>query len=166
MAELLHGYGFLAVFLAGLSLRQASRGHDYKDRLHASADESERLLMMVLLVFFGGMLANGGLIEGFGFPIVVFAAVALLLVRPLAGWLGLIGSRRPGSERAVIAFFGIRGLGSVYYLAYALNHGEFSEQLVLWQTLAFIVAASIFLHGMLASPVMSWLDRRTAAVGE
>lgn len=158
--ELLHGYGFLAVFLAGLMLRQASREHDFNDRLHDFADETERLLMMILLIFFGGMLANGGLIELFTLPIIIFSIVALLIVRPIAGWLGMIGSDTPKPERSVIAFFGIRGLGSVYYLAYALNHGEFEHELLLWQTLAFIVVLSIFMHGVLATPAMAWLDRQ------
>ena len=160
LTELLHGYGFLAVFFAGLMLRRASKDHDFNDRLHDFADETERLLMMAMLIFFGGMLANGGLVERFTLPIVAYSMIALLLVRPVVGYLGLIGSKTPRPERSVIAFFGIRGLGSVYYLAYALNHGEFQNELVLWQTLAFIVVASIFIHGILATPAMTWLDRQ------
>ncbi len=160
LTELLHGYGFLAVFFAGLMLRRASEDHDFNDRLHDFADETERLLMMAMLIFFGGMLANGGLVERFTLPIVAYSMIALLLVRPVVGYLGLIGSKTPRPERSVIAFFGIRGLGSVYYLAYALNHGEFQNELVLWQTLAFIVVASIFIHGILATPAMTWLDRQ------
>ncbi len=160
LTELLHGYGFLAVFFAGLMLRRASSDHDFNDRLHDFADETERLLMMAMLIFFGGMLANGGLVERFTLPIVAYSLIALLLVRPVVGYLGLIGSKTPRPERSVIAFFGIRGLGSVYYLAYALNHGEFQNELVLWQTLAFIVVASIFIHGILATPAMTWLDRQ------
>ncbi len=160
VTELLHGYGFLAVFLAGLMLRRASRDHDFNDRLHDFADETERLLLMAMLIFFGGMLANGGLVERFTLPIIAYSLIALLLVRPVVAYLGLIGSKTPRPERSVIAFFGIRGLGSVYYLAYALNHGEFENALVLWQTLAFIVVASIFIHGVLATPAMSWLDRQ------
>lgn len=159
--ELLHGYGFLAVFLAGLMLRKASRDHEFNDRLHDFADETERLLMTGLLILFGGMLANGGLLQGFTLPIVIFSLIALLIIRPLAGLLGLLGSQIRKPERYVIAFFGIRGLGSVYYLAYALNHGEFEGALVLWQTLAFIVVTSIFMHGVLATPAMNWLERQT-----
>ena len=51
----------------------------------------------------------------------VFAMLTLLLVRPLVAWVSLIGRKEPATERAIIAFFGIRGIGSVYYLAYAIE---------------------------------------------
>ncbi|MFC7541261.1 cation:proton antiporter [Siccirubricoccus deserti] len=57
--ELAHGYGFLAVFIAALAMRAAERHHNYHDRLHDFAEQTERLLMMVLLVLFGGALAGG-----------------------------------------------------------------------------------------------------------
>ncbi len=62
VAELAHGYGFLAVFTAALALRAAERGHDYHQKLHDFAEELERLLMMALLVLFGGALGSGGLL--------------------------------------------------------------------------------------------------------
>ena len=110
--EFAHGYGFLAVFVAGLMIRRAAQGHDFNKRLHDFADESERLLMMLLLVLFGGMLA-AGLLNGLGWQKVAFAAIMLLIIRPLAGWISLLGVKRPKLELAIISFFGIRGLGSV-----------------------------------------------------
>jgi hypothetical protein len=111
--EFAHGYGFWAVFVAGLMIRRATQGDDFNKRLHDFADESERLLMMLLLLLFGGMLA-AGLLQGVGWQEVAFAAIMLLVIRPLAGWVSLIGVKRPKLELAIIAFFGIRGLGSVY----------------------------------------------------
>ncbi len=159
VTELLHGYGFLAVFLAGLMLNRCSRGHDYNQRLHDFADEVERLLMMVLLVLFGGMLVGGGLLWGLGWRELLFALLALFVVRPLAGLVSLAGWKRPPLERFVVAFFGIRGLGSVYYLAYGINHGAFEEQRLMWGTLALIVLISILLHGITVTPLMRRLDR-------
>ena len=159
VAEMLHGYGFLAVFLAGLMLRRAGQEHDYSQRMHDFADEVERLLMMVLLVLFGGMIVGGGLLWGLGWREVGFALLALFLVRPLVGWVSLAGLEQPPLERFAIAFFGIRGLGSVYYLAYGLNHGAFDEHRLLWGTLALVVLISILLHGVTVSPVMRLLDR-------
>ncbi|MDE0934265.1 MAG: cation:proton antiporter, partial [Novosphingopyxis baekryungensis] len=159
LTELLHGYGFLAVFLAGLMLRRASRENDFNDRLHDFADETERLLMMVMLVFFGGMLASGGYLSAVGWREIGFAAVALFVVRPLAGMIGLIGVKRPPLERFIISFFGIRGLGSVYYLSYALNHAEFEQEIVLWEVMGLIILMSIILHGFLVTPLMGRLDR-------
>ncbi|UVO50742.1 cation:proton antiporter [Sphingomonas sp. SUN019] len=158
--ELLHGYGFLAVFVAGLMLRRAARGHDFNDKLHGFADEVERLLMMVLLVVFGAMLTASELFRLMGWPELLFALVAIFVIRPVTAWIALIGSGRPASERAIIAFFGIRGLGSVFYLAYALNHGTFDGPERLWGALGLVILISILLHGVTVTPVMRWVDRR------
>jgi sodium/hydrogen antiporter len=160
LTELAHGYGFLAVFLAGLMLRRAARDHDFNDRMHDFADEVERLLMMVLLVFFGGMLVSGGLLANVGWHEAAFAAVAIFVVRPLAGWVSLIGTERPNLERFVISFFGIRGLGSVYYLAYGVNHGRFEFEVSIWSTLGLVILASILLHGVTVTPFMRRLDEQ------
>ena len=112
VTELLHGYGFLAVFVAALALRAAERHHRYHDRLHDFAEQTERLLMMVLLVLFGGALA-GGLLDPLDWWGVLAALVFLFVVRPLAGWVALLGAPAPREERAAVAFFGIRGLGQL-----------------------------------------------------
>ncbi|MEG3163923.1 cation:proton antiporter [Sphingomonas sp. PB2P19] len=162
--EFAHGYGFLAVFVAGLMIRRAAQGHDFNKRLHDFADESERLLMMLLLLMFGGMLA-AGLLDGLGWREMLFAAIMLLVIRPLAGWISLIGVERPRLERAIIAFFGIRGLGSVYYLSYGFNHAEFAYEFSLWGTLGLIIAGSILMHGVLVTPALNRLHLHYRALG-
>ena len=92
-----------------------------------------------------------------------FALLGIFVIRPLTGMLALLGSGRPWGERAIISFFGIRGLGSVYYLAYALNHGHFAQPARLWDALALIVLVSIVLHGVTVTPAMRWMDARRAA---
>jgi NhaP-type Na+/H+ or K+/H+ antiporter len=160
LTEFAHGYGFLAVFIAGLILRRSADGDDFNSELHDFADETERLVMMVLLVLFGGMLTGGELLSNIGWSNVLIAALVLLVIRPAIGYLALIDIDRPPLERFVIAFFGIRGLGSVYYLAFGLNHGNFENQDVLWETLGLIVLGSIVLHGLTVTPVMRLLNRR------
>lgn len=159
LAELAQGYGFLAVFLAALALRATERHHDYHERLHDFAEQTERLLMMVLLVVFGGALAEGLLrpLDGAAW---LYAGLTILLVRPLAGWIGLVGSGLPKGERAVMAFYGIRGLGSAYYLAFALGRHPFDHQDYLWAVVGLIVLVSILLHGTTVTPVMRRLDRK------
>ncbi len=159
LTEFVHGYGFLAVFIAGLMLRRSADGDNFNTQLHDFADETERLVMMVLLVLFGGMLTGGELLANVGWESVIVAALVLLVFRPLIGWLALIDVKRHALERFVIAFFGIRGLGSVYYLAFALNHGDFAEQQALWQTVGLIVLGSILIHGLSVTPVMRLLNR-------
>lgn len=160
LTELAHGYGFLAVFVAGLMMRRASGGHDFNDRLHDFADEVERLLMMVLMVVFGGMLTATGLLTHWSWRTAAFALIGIFVIRPLTAWVSLAGTGRPWSERAIVSFFGIRGLGSIYYLAYALNHGEFGDAGGLWDALALIVLISIVLHGVTVTSAMRWMDRR------
>ncbi|TCZ52286.1 cation:proton antiporter [Roseicella aquatilis] len=164
LAELAHGYGFLAVFVAALSVRAAERQHSYHEHLHNFADQTERLLMMILLVLFGGALA-GGLLAPLTWAEVTAALLFLFVVRPAAGLLSLIGTPQPLAERAAIAFFGIRGLGSVYYVAYALNEEHFEGAEKLWAVLGFTILVSILLHGTTVTPVMRYLDKRRRAQG-
>ena len=120
--------------------------------------------MMLLLLLFGGMLA-AGLLDRVGWEEVAFAAIALLVIRPLAGWVSLIGVKRPKLELAIIAFFGIRGLGSVYYLSYGFNHAAFEYEYSLWGTLGLIIAASILMHGVLVTPALNRLHRHYRRIG-
>ena len=114
--------------------------------------------MMVLLVLFGGALLE--LLLPLDWAAVLFVVVALFVVRPVAGMIGFIGSRQPWHERGLISFFGIRGLGSFYYLAYALNHGRFDDPAYLWAVVSFAVLVSITVHGITVTPLMRLLDRR------
>jgi NhaP-type Na+/H+ or K+/H+ antiporter len=157
LTEIGHGYGFLAVIVAALSIRSAERGHAFHQRLHDFAEELERLLMMALLVAFGGALTRGGLLGALTWEAAGFALLAIFVVRPLTSWFSLAGAGVPAAERSVISFYGIRGLGSVYYLAYAVQKGEFEQTELLWSTLAFIILISILLHGATVTPVMARL---------
>ncbi|CAH1386943.1 cation:proton antiporter [Candidatus Nitrotoga sp. M5] len=159
VTEALYGYGFLAVFVAGLQIRRASDGHEFNTRMHDFADEAERLLMMVMLVFFGGMLVSGELLYRVGWREAIFVVIVLFLVRPVTGSLSLIGVGRPMLERNIVAFFGIRGLGSIFYLAYALNHGEFTDVSDLWRLLSLVIATSILIHGVTVTPLMRKLEK-------
>ncbi len=160
VTELLHGYGFLAVFIAAVTLRSRERKHEYHKQMHAFTDQMERLLIVIILILFGGALA-GGLLAPLTWPAVAVGALLLLVLRPVASMLTLMGSKRTTvAERAVISFFGIRGIGSIFYIAFALEKANFPEARLLWATLGFIVLVSIVMHGTLSTPVMNWLDRR------
>lgn len=157
--ELAHGYGFLAVFVAAVSLRSVERGHHYHEKLHSFAEQIERLVMMVLLVCFGAAIAEGSVFAALNWQVFAVAAAILLLVRPFAAWISLAGYAAPPREKAVIAFFGIRGLGSFYYLAYALGQAEFQDTATLWVTVCLVVLVSIVLHGTTVTPIMRKLDQ-------
>lgn len=159
LAEVAHGYGFLAVFVAGLTIRAWERNHDFHEEMHHFSDQFERLLIMLLLVLFGGAIANG-LLSALTWTDALIGLAVILIVRPVAGLLAMIGSAQPWRERLLLAFLGIRGIGSVYYVAYALNHGDFGDSERLWAVVGFIVLASILIHGVTASPMLLRLARR------
>jgi sodium/hydrogen antiporter len=165
LTEMVRGYGFLAVFVAALALRATEPGHEYHHKLHDFAEELERLLMMALLVLLGGAMTGGGLFDALTWEAAAYAGLAIFVVRPLAGYLGLVGTGRPAGETWAISFFGIRGIGSVYYLAYALQEDAFDDPDLLWSTAAFIILVSIVLHGVTVTPVMRQLDRRRKLSG-
>ena len=170
IAEIAGGYGFLSVFACGMSLRSAERGHDYHVHMHAVIDRLERLLTLAVLLFLGVALTNG-LLDSLTWPAAAVGAGLVFVLRPLAGWLALVvGHPRPrvGShalgprERRTTAWLGVRGVGSLYYIAYALNETHFGDHALLWSTVAFTVALSVLVHGVAATPMMRGLDRARA----
>lgn len=158
LCEMAQCYGFLGVFVAALALRHAHRSHEFQRDMHDFTEQIERLAMMAGLLLFGGALANG-LLAPLGRAEVVAALLILLVVRPAAGAIGMAGWRGPRSEKLTLAFFGIRGVGSFYYLAYGLNHMEAGDQSGLWALLSLVVLLSILMHGLTVTPVMRSLDR-------
>ena len=168
VAEVAGGYGFLAVFTCALGLRSAERRHEYHALMHQVVERLERLLTLVVLLLLGVSLTDG-LLADLTWRAVAFAVLAVFVVRPLTAWLALLGgpdADRVGDgalgprERVVTAFFGVRGVGSVYYLAYALGHLDLGETgRLLWSTVTLTIVLSVVVHGVLATPAMAWLER-------
>lgn len=166
-AELVGGYGFLAVFVCATTLRASERGHSYQRAMHAVVDRLERLMtLLVLLVL--GMAMTHGLLEHLDWRGVVLTLALVLVVRPVVGWLSLSVAARDEhldggldrGERLAVAFFGVRGVGSLFYLAYATSHEDVPGEDWLWSTVAFAVVVSVLLHGVTATPAMARLDAR------
>lgn len=167
VTEMAHGYGFIAVFVAALTLRSAERHNVYHEHLHDFTEQVERLLMAVLMVFFGLMIGEGALLLGLTWPIVLTAVLTLFAVRPIAAWLSLIGTPQSKEERAIIGFFGIRGLGSLYYMAFATSAANFQAEPTLWSTVFLVILISVVIHGTTVTPLMSFLDdRRRKSLGK
>ncbi|MDQ3186124.1 MAG: cation:proton antiporter [Pseudomonadota bacterium] len=90
-----------------------------------------------------------------------FAPLLFLFIRPVSVWLGLLGSRSTREQRWLTSWFGIRGIGSIYYLMYAINHGlepALAQQLVAITLI--VVSASIVVHGISVTPLMRRYARR------
>ncbi len=160
------GYGFLAVFACAMTLRSAERGHDYHAHMHESIERLERLLTLVVLLLLGVTLTSN-LLGDVTLRSVLIAAALVFVVRPLSAVFALrvgsgkdrVGDRTLGSrEQLATAFFGVRGVGSIYYLAYASGQAKFPGLEELWATVAFTIAFSVLVHGMAATPVMRRLE--------
>ena len=164
LTEIADGYGFLAVFIAAVTLRSAERSHHFHEQLHAFTEQIERLLMMLLLVCFGAAMAGGAIFNALSWETVAVGFIILLVVRPLAGIIELAGARPRLGEKWVIAFFGIRGLGSFYYVAYALGATTFQQTEIVWTVVCFVVVISIVMHGIIVKATMRVLDRQTEAL--
>jgi NhaP-type Na+/H+ or K+/H+ antiporter len=158
LTEMIECYGFLAVFITALTIRHSHREHDFHREMHDVTEQIERLSMMILLVLFGGALVSG-LLAPLRFVDVVAAVVILLVIRPVAGWIGLLGFDVAWREKLTLSFFGIRGVGSFYYLAYGLNHMPIEGGERLWAIVGLVVLLSVLLHGLSVTPIMRQLDR-------
>lgn len=156
--EMVKGYGFIAVFVTAITLRNYELNHHYHRKLHDFTDQIERILLAIVLILFGGSIV-GGILRPLTWPMVLFAIVFVLAVRPLAGMLGLIGVRHLHiKEKLSISFFGIRGMGSFFYLAFAFDAAHFPLARQLWALVAFIVLLSIVIHGLTATSTMKKLE--------
>ncbi|WP_433364317.1 cation:proton antiporter [Actinoplanes sp. CA-142083] len=164
VVEVAGGYGFLAVFVAARAIRAAERSHEYHQVLHDFAEQVERLLTVLLLLLFGGAVV-GGLLKPLTWQAVLVGLALILVIRPVCGFLSLRGAPGHTAEHWVIAAFGIRGIGSFYYLSYALTHASFPGTELIWATIGFVVLVSVVLHGVAVTPVMRLLDHANERTG-
>jgi sodium/hydrogen antiporter len=166
LAEVAGGWGFLAVFACALAMRSAERSSEYHVLMHQVVERLERLLTLVVLLLLGVALTDG-LLANLTWQGAVLGVLVVFVVRPVSALLALgrgarrdyVNDRRLGPrERLVTAFFGVRGVGSIYYLAYATGQAHFPDQRLLWSTVAFTIVLSVLVHGVAATPVMRWLE--------
>ena len=161
LGELVHGYGFLAVFTAAVTGRQkVAKGDSYHQKPYQFATQLEDILLSLLLIALGGFIVTSK-IQLLSVSSFIFAGLLLLVVRPIAGMISLRHLRFRAIEKRAIAFLGIRGFGSFYYLAYAQNNGTFSEINQLWQVTTVVVLMSLLIHGVSAALAMRKLDKST-----
>lgn len=184
VSELVDAWGFLAVFFAAVALRQtelklAGAQPDVPDQLQDDTDEStdsrdpvpslealptvsegslifkehlERLSELVLILLVGGSL----FLDSWSWRAVSLALFLFLVARPVSVFLGLLGTRTPWRIRGMAGWFGVRGIGSLYYLMYAIQHGLPEPiALELVHMTLIVIALSIFMHGISVKPMMS-----------
>jgi NhaP-type Na+/H+ or K+/H+ antiporter len=160
LAELAAGYGFISVFVAACTFRQQESRHHYQQILHDFSEEMERILVAVLMFLIGAYIASG-VLAPLTWESVAVALAVIFLVRPLAGMISFAGHPLPRWDKWVLSFYGIRGIGSLYYLAYAMHQADFPHAKELWAVVILILVISVIVHGLSAKPAMETLDRRT-----
>jgi sodium/hydrogen antiporter len=146
--ELLEGYGFIAAFVSGVTLRRSETEHRFHRRLHDFSESLEHALTAIILVAIGAALPL--LWPHLDWPHVAIGLALVFLIRPLAGWVSLSGAGLKRRDRLIVAFYGVRGVGSVYYLAYAGHHVDLANEHQLWATIAFTILLSTLVHGLTA----------------
>ena len=157
VTELAHGYGFLAVFVAAVVIRRSELDHEYHEALHDFAETLERLASVVFLLLLGGSAVDGALVALTPAGVAVGLTI-VFIIRPAAGLVSLAGSGLDQRVRRAISFFGIRGMGTVYYLAHAVTEERFPGALEVWGVAIFVIIASIVVHGVTATPALAKVD--------
>ena len=145
LVELAEGYGFIGAFVAGLTCRRVQEKHHFHRRLHAFSEAIEHALTAILLVLVGSTLPALWPALDWRHSVIGFSLI--LVIRPLAGWLALQRTPLARNDRWIVSFFGVRGIGSIYYIGYASGHMEFINEDQLWALVAYTVFASAVIHG-------------------
>lgn len=178
---LIGAWGFLAVFFAAVSLRNCEitlansqerpaqlalsliepkpQRADQDDHSLASIsggsllfkEQLERLSEMMLVLLIGGTL----FLDSWSLRAIYLALFLFLVARPVSVFIGLLGTKTSGSLRGMAGWFGVRGIGSLYYLMYAIQHG-LPEEIALDLTglTLIVVTLSISAHGISVKPLM------------
>jgi len=183
LSLLLNAWGFLAVFFAAVALRQTElkltgSKPEARQRLHTEVEDGlehgtpfirvsesslifkehiERIAELVLILLIGGML----FVNSWSLRAVVLAVFVFTVARPLSVFVGLLGTRAPLRLKSLAAWFGVRGIGSLYYLMFAIQHGlpeELALELIHFTLV--VVVLSIMVHGVSVKPMMTRLWRK------
>ena len=160
LTEVVNGYGFLAVFVAGIVVQRSYRDPEKPlSQLHFT-ERIEKLMEVGTILILGSLLRLEALAAHSSYALLI-AGLLIFLIRPVGAWISTIGSHLHPASRLLCGWFGIRGVGSIYYLTYAFGHGlkgEIGEKIA-WITFTTIVI-SVIVHGISATPLMNWYERR------
>ena len=143
--ELVEGYGFIAVAVMGLTLRRIESTHRFHRQLHDFSESIEHALTALLLIALGTVLPI--LFVHLTWTLAFMAVMLLFVIRPLSGWISLLGTNLTLRDRAVVSVYGVRGIGSIYYLCYAGSYMEFTNEPQLWSLVGLVILLSTILHG-------------------
>ena len=145
VTEAAHAYGFIAVFVSAVTIRQFEKQHQFHKEMHDVVAQVELFLITIILVFLGGYIATYWFKE-LTLPLILICLGFIFVIRPVFGILPTLKSKMSWKERWAVSFLGIKGIGSFFYLAFALSKADFLHEETLWSTVAFLVLVSIIVH--------------------
>lgn len=159
LTEMVNGYGFLAVFVAGIV---AQRTYDNPEKPHSQqhfTEQIEKLTEVAIILILGSLLRVQAILTHAGESLLV-GGLLLFVIRPVGAWISTLGGRYRPVTRWLFGWFGVRGVGSMYYLCYALAHGlkDTLGERIAWITYITIVL-SVILHGTSTTPLMNAYER-------
>lgn len=170
LTELINGYGFLAVFVAGLIIQRSYRNPENPMAQLEFTERIEKLLEVGTILLLGSILLFKPMLDYAGQSLLVIVLL-FFVIRPVGAWVSTLGKhavyppykRLDSATRWLFGWFGIRGVGSLYYLAYVFGNGlkgELGEQIgwIVYNT----IVASVIVHGISSTPLMSWYERHIA----
>ncbi|WP_413164907.1 cation:proton antiporter [Capilliphycus salinus ALCB114379] len=160
LTEIINGYGFLAVFVAGIVTRQSYKQEEKPFSQLEFIERIEKLLEVATILILGTLLRIEPMIR-FAPAAVLIAGLLLVVIRPLGTWLFTIGTRYHPLKRLLFGWFGIRGVGSIYYLTYALGEGLQGSvaELMAWSVYITVII-SVVIHGISSTPLMNWYEKQ------
>jgi NhaP-type Na+/H+ or K+/H+ antiporter len=167
LTEVINGYGFLAVFVAGLMVQRSHSNPNRRLSQLEFTEQLEKLMEVGTILLLGSLLRIEPILE-FGGEALLIAGLLIFVIRPLGAWISTTNlgfSQSPRSRfhpaiRCLFGWFGVRGVGSLYYLSYALGkslEGELGAKIA-WIT-SITVVTSIVIHGISATPLMKWYEQ-------
>ncbi len=149
ITEFIGGYGFLAVFCAACMFSNYEKHSVYINSLHDFNEELESFVVGIIFITTGFFIALHYKVL-YNAEIMGAALLMVFIVRPVAGYISLVKTGLNPFQKFVLSFYGIRGIGSLYYLAYALEAVQFenSEKLIAVTTATIFL--SVLIHGITA----------------
>jgi sodium/hydrogen antiporter len=160
LTEQVNGYGFLAVFVAGIVAQRSYRNPEKKSSQLEFTETIEKLLEIVTILLLGSLLRVEP-IRQFLPQSLLIAGLLVFFIRPVGACISTLGANYRPTQRLLFGWFGIRGIGSIYYLSYALGEGlqgGIGEQIA-WITLSTVIF-SIVIHGISSTPIMRWYEKQ------
>lgn len=161
VSEMIGGYGFLAVFFAACMFSNYEKHIQHMNNLHDFNEELESFVVAVIFIGTGVFIAMHYELL-FDLQILAVALLMVLVVRPLAGYISFINTGLNHFQRFALSFYGMRGIGSMFYLAYALTSAEFDEPKKLMAVTTATIFFSVLIHGVSARSVQKRIKKYDA----